>query len=69
MFGLCGLWDLRRMLSTLLVSIFGFFNVGLLVHNSLFVLLCLLLNSILYKHLWSGDLEAGPEGGKSNMAK
>lgn len=26
-------------------------------------------NSILYKHLWGGDLEAGPEGDESNVTK
>lgn len=41
MFGLCGHWDLRRMLSTPLVNRFGFCNIGLLVHGISFVFLWL----------------------------
>lgn len=42
---------------------FSIFNVALLVHRVLFVFLCLPLASILYKHLWGGDLGAGPSQG------
>ena len=39
MFGLCGHWNLKRMLSTPLVNVFGSFNVRFLVHSTLFVFL------------------------------
>lgn len=64
-----GIGNLKRMLSTPLVNIFGFFNVGLLVPSILFVFLWLLLTSILYKHLWGGDMEAGPEVDESDMPR
>lgn len=57
------------MLSTPLVNIFGFFNVGLFDHSMLFVSLGLLLTSILYKPLYGGRWGGGPKGDESNMAK
>ena len=71
MFGLCGHWDLRRMLSAPLVNRFGFFNVELLVHGILFVFLWLLLTGSFTNICGGvgGDLGAGPEGDEYNMAK
>lgn len=47
-------------MSTPLVNIFGFFNVGLLDHSMLFVSLGLLLPDILYKPLCGGRWGVGP---------
>lgn len=69
MFALRGPQDLRRMLSTPRVNIFGFFGAELLVHSILFVFLWLLLTSVLYKHLWGGNWGPGPDGDECDRAR